>query len=157
MRAPIYTLEEDLALVSACIDFGGDGAIGVHQKKEKLWEKIIPYFVEKTKDPYKRKQHSLENRLLIIKKETCNFVSIIGKINRKKESGWSPEDLAHQPRIEYMKIYWKTFPHEETYKLFKYVKGFDYKKFGFEDEEDVPVVPNPTVVIDGENEKGEGV
>ncbi|KAI3988158.1 hypothetical protein MKX01_011947 [Papaver californicum] len=140
MRHPNYTLEEDLALVSAYIAFGGNGSIG----------KIIPYFVEKTKDPYKHKQYSLENRLLVIKKETRNFVFVMGKINRKKESGCA------QTRIEYMKIYRKAFPHEETYKLFKYVNGFDYKKFGYEDEEDVPAVPNPTVEIDGENEEGEG-
>ncbi|KAI3989606.1 hypothetical protein MKX01_036215 [Papaver californicum] len=126
------------------------------KKRETLGKDHTIYILlKKTKDPYKRKQHSLENRVLVIKKETHNFVSIMGKINRKKESGWSPEDLAHQTRIEYMKIYRKAFPHEETYKLFKYVKGFDYKKFGYEDEEDVPVIPNPTVEIDGENEEGE--
>ncbi|KAI3893138.1 hypothetical protein MKW98_028640, partial [Papaver atlanticum] len=93
MRAPDYILEEDLALVTAYINFGGDGVVGVQQRKGKLWGKIIPYFNEKTKNPYNRNQHSLENRLLVIKKETRNFVSLIGRVYRKKGSGWSPEDL----------------------------------------------------------------
>ncbi|KAI3913774.1 hypothetical protein MKW98_011835, partial [Papaver atlanticum] len=111
MRAPNYILKEDLALVTTYINFGGNG---------KLWGKIIPYFNEKTKNPYNRNQRRLENRLLVIKKETCNFVSLIGKVYRKKGNGWSPEDLTHQARIEYTRIYRKAFPHEEVYKLFKY-------------------------------------
>ncbi|KAI3961826.1 hypothetical protein MKW98_022031 [Papaver atlanticum] len=134
MRAPNYVLEEDLALVEAYINFGGDDAVG-----------IIPYFNEKTKNPNKRNQHSLENRLLVIKKETRNFVSLIGKVYQKKGSGWSPEDLTHQARIEYTRVYLKAFPHEECYKLFKYVKGYDCTKYTDEDEEDVPVLPIPTV------------
>ncbi|KAI3884928.1 hypothetical protein MKX03_037864 [Papaver bracteatum] len=155
MRAPNYILEEDLALVTAYIDFGGDGAVGVQQRKGKLWGKIIPYFNEKMKNPYKRNQHSLENRLLSIKKETRNFVSLIGKVFRKKGSGWSPEDLTHQARIEYIKIYRKPFPHEEAYKLFKYVKGYDYTKYTDEDEEEVPNATIPTVELDRENEERE--
>ncbi|MCL7044639.1 hypothetical protein MKW94_017694 [Papaver nudicaule] len=155
MRAPNYTLDEDLALVQAYIDFGGDGAIGVQQKKGKLWAKIIPYFIEKTKNPHKRNKHSLQNRLLIIRKETRNFVCLMGKFYRKKVSGWSPEDLAHQARIEYLRLYRKPFPHEETYKLFKYVKGFDYTKCTNEEEEEIPVAPIPTVYVDGEKEEEE--
>ncbi|KAI3877707.1 hypothetical protein MKW98_020188 [Papaver atlanticum] len=155
MKAPNYVLEEDLALVEAYINFGGDGAVGVQQKKGKLWGKIIPYFNEKTKNPNKRNQHSLENRLLVVKKETRNFVSLIGEVYRKKGSGWSPEDLTHQARIEYTRIYRKAFPHEECYKLFKYVKGYDYTKYTDEDEEDVPVPPIPTVELDRENEERE--
>ncbi|KAI3919677.1 hypothetical protein MKW92_033969, partial [Papaver armeniacum] len=78
MRSPNYILEEDLALVTAYINFGGDGAIGVQQKKGRILGKIIPYFNEKTKNPYN---------------QTRNFVSLIGKVYRKKGSGWSPEDL----------------------------------------------------------------
>ncbi|RZC58879.1 hypothetical protein C5167_006182 [Papaver somniferum] len=157
MRAPNYNLEEDLALFTAYINFGGDGAVGVQQRKGKLWGKIIPYFSEKKKNPNKRNQHSLENRLSVIKKETHNFVSLIGKVYRKKGSGWSPEDLSHQARIEYTRIYRKPFPHEEAYKLFKYVKGYDYTKYTDEDEdeEDVPDAAIPTVELDRENEERE--
>ncbi|MCL7030964.1 hypothetical protein MKW94_026525 [Papaver nudicaule] len=130
MRAPNYTLDEDLALVEAYIDFGGDGAIG------------------KTKNPFNRKQHSLQNRLLTIRKETRNFVCLMGKFYRKL--------AAHQARIEYLRLYRKSFPHEETYKLFKYVKGFDYTNCTNEDEEEIPVAPIPTIDVDGENEEEEG-
>ncbi|KAI3883057.1 hypothetical protein MKX03_034263 [Papaver bracteatum] len=112
MRAPNYILEEDLALVTAYIDFVGDGAVGVQQRKGKLWGKIIPYFNEKTKNTYK-------------------------------------------PRIEYIKIFRKPFPHEEAYKLFKYVKGYDYTKYTDEDEEEVPNATITTVELDRENEERE--
>ncbi|KAI3893523.1 hypothetical protein MKX03_022851 [Papaver bracteatum] len=82
MRAPNYILEEDLSLVTAYINFGGDGAVGVDDstKKGKLWGKIIPYLNEKTKNPYK---------------QTRNFVSLIGKVFQMKGTSWSPEDLGY--------------------------------------------------------------
>ncbi|MCL7036229.1 hypothetical protein MKW94_010066 [Papaver nudicaule] len=148
MRAPNYTLDEDLALVQAFIDFGGDSAIGVQQKKGRLWAKIIPYFNEKTKNPHKRKQHSLQNRLLTIRKEPVTSFVLWESFTQKKLA-------AHQARIEYLRLYRKPFSHEETYKLFKYVKGFDYTKCTNEDEEEIPVAPIPIVDVDGEKEEEE--
>ncbi|KAI3898617.1 hypothetical protein MKW98_000730 [Papaver atlanticum] len=117
MRAPNYTLEEDLALVSGYIDFGGDGVVGVQQKKRKTMGE----------------DHTL-------------FCCTDGKFDNRNQ-------YSLQARIEYMKIYWKAFPHEYAYKIFKYVKGYDYTKYTDEDEEDVLVVPIPTVEFDREDEE----
>ncbi|KAI3874754.1 hypothetical protein MKW98_019327 [Papaver atlanticum] len=146
MIAPNYILEEDLALVTAYINFGGDSVVGVQQKKGKLWGEIIPYFNEKTKNPYNRNQHSLENQLLVIKKEM--FLSLARFTKRKVA-------VDSNARIEYTRIYRKEFPHEEIYKLFKYVKGYDYTKYTDEDEEDIPIAPLPTVELDRKNEERE--
>ncbi|KAI3898361.1 hypothetical protein MKW92_018685 [Papaver armeniacum] len=99
MRAPNYILEEDPALVTAYINFGGDGAVGVQQKK--------------------KENYGGRSYLISMKKRKIRII-----VYRKKGSGWSPEDLTHQARIEYTRIYRKAFPYEEVYKLFKYVKHF---------------------------------
>ncbi|KAI3911462.1 hypothetical protein MKW98_010349 [Papaver atlanticum] len=107
---------------------------------------------------YKHNQHSLENRLLVIKKETRNFVSLIGRVyfylvllNLTQLVLVVDSPIS----IGYMQIYPKVIPDEEAYKLVKYVKGYDYTKYTDEDEEYVLIVPIPTVELDRENEEGE--
>ncbi|KAI3837043.1 hypothetical protein MKW98_005376, partial [Papaver atlanticum] len=130
------------------------------KKEENFGGKSYLISKKKRKNMYKHNQHSLENQLLVIKKETRNFVSLIGRVYQKKGSGWPPEDLSFylvllnltqlvsvvdSPiSIGYMQIYTKVIPGEEAYKLFKYVKGYDYTKYTDEDEEYVLIVPIPT-------------
>ncbi|KAI3969563.1 hypothetical protein MKX01_020124, partial [Papaver californicum] len=123
-----FTTKEDIVICEAHITITGDGSVATGQQKNRYWDIIVPLFEEKPNvNPNGRNKESLENRICTIKKEIKQFTSILGKLHRRKKSGWALEDCIFL---------------DGCYELYKHESGYDYNKY----IDKPPYPPNPPPV-----------
>jgi hypothetical protein len=91
-RSGNYTGAEDELLCSAYLNVSKDAIVGINQPLMCYWQRVLQYFNENKKTPIQRTSSSLQHRWGEIQKDTAQFCSYYGEIERKNQSGKCEDD-----------------------------------------------------------------
>ena len=100
-RGKAWTKPETLALVEAFVHISEDEIVGVNQRKDTLFERVLVEAKQRYSGDWGRGTQACKSRWQIVSREVSKFIAADLLVNSIERSGWNHDDYFHATLLAY--------------------------------------------------------